>query len=261
MQSDMTVSPRKIIIRASIATALSIVGSLGLAVTIVPMLGGVVDGNAWLMTVVCPLLIAFPASAYQFWQNERLRVARDEIERLHGELTSAHAALAQRARHDGMTGLLNRESFFGEAARQVGLDERGALLVIDADRFKTINDRFGHPTGDDALLAITAAMKSVLRRGDLCGRIGGEEFSVYLPGTSETEARVIAERLRAAVAACDFKAPDGTSLPLTVSVGGAPAGQERSFEQVMTEADRLLYKAKRQGRDRVAFAGSVVQAA
>lgn len=260
MQSGMTASTRRIIVKASIATALSVAGSLGLAVTIVPMLGGVVDGNAWLMCILCPLLIAFPASTYQFWQLERLRSARDEIGRLHGELTSAHAALALRARHDGMTGLLNRESFFGEASRQSSREDAGALLVVDADHFKTINDRFGHPAGDAALLAISAAMKAVLRKGDLCGRIGGEEFAVYLPCTTEADARAIAERLRAAVAAFDFETQDGSKLALTVSIGGAPAGPGRSFEQVMTEADRLLYKAKRRGRDRVAFAGSVIQA-
>lgn len=252
---------RRIVVKASIATVLSIAASLGLAVSVVPLLGGVVDGNAWLMMVLCPLLIAFPASAYQFWQHERLRAARDEIGRLHGELTRAHAALAQRARRDGMTGLLNRESFFGDASRLSSQDGGGALLVVDADHFKTINDRFGHPAGDAALLAIAAAMEGVLRKGDLCGRIGGEEFAIYLPGTAEAETRVIAERLRAAVAAVQFEAPDGTKVPLSVSIGGARAGPGRNFEQVMTEADRLLYKAKRRGRDRVAFAGRVVQAA
>lgn len=96
----MTSSTCRIILKASLATLLSIAASLGIAVTIVPMLGGVVDGNAWLMCILCPLLIAWPVSAWQFWQGQRLRDAYGEIARLHGELEETHRELS--AAHDAL---------------------------------------------------------------------------------------------------------------------------------------------------------------
>lgn len=251
-------STRKIVVKSTVATLLSIAASLGLAVTIVPMLGGIVDGNAWLMCVLCPLLIAAPASAYQFWQNQRLRDAHQEIARLHGEvakahreLTHAHAELAEKAQRDGMTGMLNRESFFAGLEHAMALTAKGVLLVIDADHFKTINDRHGHPTGDRALLAIAAAITGVTRQDDLCGRIGGEEFAVYLPRADASEAHSVAERIRSAVAMLRVSAEDETPVPLTVSIGGAERLATTGPAQLVSEADRQLYKAKRLGRDKV----------
>jgi diguanylate cyclase (GGDEF)-like protein len=254
----MHASLGRVVAKATITTVLSIAASLLLAVTIVPALGGIVDGNAWLMIVLCPLLIAWPASAYQFWQHERLKRAHQEIGRLHHALGRAHEELrarnqelAVRARHDGMTGLLNREGFFAEVSRALARGRDGALLVIDADHFKDINDRHGHPTGDAALIAIASAIRLALPEGDFCGRIGGEEFAAYLHGVTAAEANAIAEALRQAVAACSVPTPSGQSVSLAVSIGGRLSHPGQTLEQLVIEADRQLYEAKRRGRDQV----------
>src|SRR5690606_8543647 len=106
--------------KASLATVLSVAASLTLVVMLVPSLGGVVEGSALLMATLCPMVIAFPASFYLFLQKKRLAetlaaltAAHERLAGTHAELERAHARLAEKARHDDMTGLLNRESFFG----------------------------------------------------------------------------------------------------------------------------------------------------
>jgi diguanylate cyclase (GGDEF)-like protein len=251
---------RIILLKSSTVTVLSIGASLLLAVTVVPALGGVVDGNAWLMCVLCPLFIAFPVSTWQFFQASRLRMANDEIARLHLDLAAAHqgliashAELAERARRDGLTNLLNREGFLAALRDAIAEDPVGVLLVLDADHFKTINDRFGHPVGDAALRAIGGVITSATGQNGLGGRIGGEEFAVYLPGADLTRGAAMAEHLRQAVAALELKAESGEMVPLSVSIGAASRAAEPDLTALVAAADRQLYRAKRRGRNRVAL--------
>lgn len=251
---------RSILIKSTAVTALSIATSLLLAITIVPALGGVVDGNAWLMCILCPLVIAYPASAWQFSQAMRLRRANAEIARLHRELEGAHRdlmashrELADRARHDALTGLLNREGFFGALGEAVAGDPAGVLLMIDADHFKAINDQFGHPTGDRALRAIGDVIASSVAADGLAGRIGGEEFAVYLRGAALDAGAETAERIRRTVAALAVETGNGAPVALSVSVGCASRSVEGSLEALVAAADRQLYRAKRRGRNRVAL--------
>lgn len=259
---------RVVLLKSAVATVLSVAASLFLAVTIVPALGGVVDGNAWLMCVLCPLFIAFPVSAWQFRQTERLRAAHREVARLHeqlarthGALTAAHEELKERARRDGMTGLLNRESFFAALAQAMAADPSGVLLAVDADHFKTINDRFGHPVGDAALRAIGGAIAGTVGEGGLCGRIGGEEFAIYLAGSDLAGAAQVAERIRMAVARLRIEAESGAPVALSVSIGGASRRGMATVTALVAEADRQLYRAKRRGRDRVVLAPQAKAAA
>ena len=249
-----------ILLKSSAVTALSIGASLLLAITIVPALGGVVDGNAWLMCVLCPLFIAFPTSAWQFRQAMRLRSANDEIARLHRDLADAHrdliaghAELAERARRDGMTRLLNREGFFGDLREAFAADPAGVLLVIDADHFKSINDRFGHPVGDAALRAIGGVIARAVGQNGLAGRIGGEEFAIYLRGAGIADGEAMAEDVLQAVAALELRAESGAIVSLSVSIGGASRAAEPSLAALVSAADRQLYRAKRRGRNRVAL--------
>ncbi len=257
----MTSSTCRIILKASLATLLSIAASLGIAVTIVPMLGGVVDGNAWLMCILCPLLIAWPVSAWQFWQGQRLRDAFGEIARLHGELeethrelSAAHDALLEKARRDGLTGMLNRESFLAALDEAISGGGQGTLLFIDADHFKQINDRFGHPVGDDALRRLAKAIAGAVGRGGLSGRFGGEEFAVYLPGIALPDARPAALRILDAVRRLKIEAPGGRAIGLTVSIGAAGQAGGAALDELVIEADEQLYRAKAQGRNRAVFA-------
>jgi diguanylate cyclase len=174
------------------------------------------------------------------------------------ELAIAHYKLAILASTDSLTSVLNRGAFttlVDAYLKDVRGAERiadGALLVIDVDHFKRINDSFGHDRGDEALQLIAQAIKGVLRGHDLVGRMGGEEFGVFLPATNPRNAEIAAERIRQAINELDFL-PDGSRRPLSVSVGGASFADRVPFTALYREADRRLYEAKGLGRNRVAF--------
>ena len=242
---------RGIFLKSSFVAVGSVYASLLIVATVVPAIGGVVDGNAWLMSTLCPLVISWPASAFTFWQSDRLRRAHEALAATHAELAEAHRELSERAKRDPMTGLLNRESFFVALDGSRRRNDRGALILIDADHFKKINDSFGHPVGDEALLAIAAAIGCAVGSRDIVARIGGEEFAALLAGASEKDAAIVAERIRCAVEAIRFEASEAGPIPLTVSIGGAVCERDATISELMRAADRRLYAAKRAGRNRV----------
>lgn len=253
---------KMILLKAAVVAVGAMVGSLLVAVTVVPMLGGVVDGNAWLMCIVCPLATAFPASAHLFYQSARLKAAHVQLANAHAQLADAHCRLAEKASRDHMTGMLNRESFFARLDGSRRKQDRGFLLIVDADHFKNINDTFGHLAGDDALLEIAAAITRGLRVGDTVGRIGGEEFGVLLSGADEAEAEAVAERIRREVETITFR-PLGARVHLTVSIGGAPCPPDADIADLLRVADAKLYEAKNAGRNRALLElnGQVARAA
>lgn len=249
---------KQVFVKAALTALVSAAASLLLVLTIMSMAGGKASPSALALAVFCPLIIAFPASAYLYHQKrklaetlEALTSAHQRLEAAHAELADAHARLAEKARHDDMTGLLNRESFLAalKAARWRGDD--GALLIIDADRFKYINDSHGHGQGDIALSMIADAIRDGVRAGDIVGRIGGEEFAAFLNGASEEETLLVAERIRLGVEALRFSPGEGRLLPLSVSIGGAQFYPHLPVSQMMREADNRLYQAKARGRNRV----------
>jgi len=175
----------------------------------------------------------------------------------------ANATLVRLAAEDSLTGVFNRRTFEQHAMLALQQSQRSgrplALLLIDGDHFKRINDEFGHAAGDEALRRYTQIFRAGLRAGDVVGRIGGEEFGVLLLDCSEAEAHNLGERLRAAIAAHDFR-HDGRAIPLRVSVGvAALRNDDFGFEALLRRADRALYAAKNAGRNRVASASSLVE--
>jgi diguanylate cyclase (GGDEF)-like protein len=128
------------------------------------------------------------------------------------------------------------------------------VLMIDADHFKQINDRYGHAGGDKVLQALVTSIRASLREGDVIGRVGGEEFVVLSPGTDLTAAQALGERVRQMVEHTRLPI-DGELLQLTVSVGVAVAvAEEKGNAHVLRRADKALYAAKRDGRNRVMVA-------
>jgi diguanylate cyclase (GGDEF)-like protein len=252
---------RSILLKSSLVATGSVAASLSIVSVLVPALGGAVDGMALLMSTVCPLAIAWPASAFTFWQSDRLKRAHAELATAHAELAETHRTLSEKASRDQMTGLLNRESFFAalEGARRK--TDRGALLIIDADHFKKINDGFGHLVGDEALLAIAVAISRGVRSRDTVARIGGEEFAAFLEGAAHEEAALVAERVRREVEAIHFETPHGGRVALTVSIGGTLCLPEATLSDLLRAADHRLYAAKRAGRNRVMFEHGLSQAA
>ncbi|MBL8581812.1 MAG: GGDEF domain-containing protein [Rhizobiaceae bacterium] len=250
-----------ILVKATLAAAASALASLAAVALIVPAIGGVVDGNAWLMCILCPIVVAFPASTYTFWQADRLRRAHSELARAHAQLAAAHRRLGEKASRDDMTGMLNRESFFERLDRQRESAGRGALLIVDADHFKMINDRYGHLAGDEALLEIAAAIERAVRKGDFVGRIGGEEFAAFLVGAHDQEAARVAERIRREVEQILFRPEKSDAVPLTVSIGGISCAPGATVSELMRSADKQLYEAKARGRNRVRLVPGISEAA
>ena len=157
------------------------------------------------------------------------------------------------ANTDSLTGLLTRHAFLQRAAPLVTATRTHdcALLVIDLDHFKRINDSHGHDVGDRALCLVSETMRQVLRPGDLIGRHGGEEFTVLMPGVGAIEAEAIAEALRRKVGHIGLLA-DGETVHLRVSIGvSVLAPHEADFVVLLKRADEAMYAAKRGGRDQV----------
>jgi len=171
-----------------------------------------------------------------------------------------HARLVQDSRVDAKTGLLNAATWerqaMTEVVRAVRTKTALAIAVLDIDRFKVVNDTYGHLVGDQVLKEIARTLTSQLRDYDLAGRFGGEEFTLLLPQTRAVDAIRIAERIRSTIAGLSIIAPGavgGERVQVTVSIGVAAldSGTDRTFTQLMAAADAALYRAKSSGRDQV----------
>ena len=162
-------------------------------------------------------------------------------------------ALTDRAYHDPLARVLNRQTFLNRLTKRLQEFDSGALILLDADYFKSINDKYGHAVGDRCIEAIGHRLNWCLRRGDLAGRIGGEEFTVFLPGVSEANAIAIAKRIGAPVSFTD----ETMQLHLTVrlSAGMVIANSELGVTEHLHRADQALYMAKSAGRARLCIYG------
>jgi diguanylate cyclase (GGDEF)-like protein len=192
------------------------------------------------VSILLPLLLGGPMTWFLVLRHEQLR--------------HLNAQLSHMASTDWLTDCLNRGAFTRTVTGLLGSSaaSRGALLIVDADDFKGVNDRFGHDVGDAALRSIADAIRQSVRAGDLVGRLGGEEFGVFLAQTDACVADSVAERIRHAVAAITFS-PGGFHCPLSVSIGGATYASHAPFGDLYRLADQHLYEAKNAGRDRVAM--------
>jgi diguanylate cyclase (GGDEF)-like protein/PAS domain S-box-containing protein len=162
-----------------------------------------------------------------------------------------NAGLEKMAMTDHLTSLYNRRYFMQrgteEFKRSWRTNQSLALLMLDIDHFKKVNDTYGHNAGDMTLQQIAAALKSSLRETDILGRIGGEEFAVLLPNTLSAEAGLLAERIRQAVENLIFEVP-GAALAVTISIGVVMINGEMSgIDDMLRNADTAMYKAKRHG--------------
>jgi len=172
------------------------------------------------------------------------------------ELKHLEAELREMAATDILTGLPNRRHFLAQLEQELARLHRveghcASVLMLDTDRFKLVNDTFGHAAGDHVLRHLAALMQTRLRKVDTVGRIGGEEFAVIMPGAALPAASVFAERLRMNIAGTPVAQKDKV-IPLTVSIGvtGMNASDARG-DDALGRADRALYRAKERGRNRV----------
>jgi diguanylate cyclase (GGDEF)-like protein len=169
-----------------------------------------------------------------------------------------HKTVEKQALVDPLTGLANRRVAEGaletELARADRFDEPLAVLMADLDDFKAINDRWGHPFGDEVLREFAAALRESIREIDLSGRWGGEEFAVVLPGTDVEGGAALAERIRDNLRNRAVTAPDGELVGFTASFGVAAYPDVEAKDDLVAAADAALYEAKRAGKDQVARA-------
>ncbi|MGV3491146.1 MAG: GGDEF domain-containing protein [Devosia sp.] len=233
--------------RTALILGASTLGSWAMSELIMYLLGQGMNDVGMVLALGMPTALGGPILVYLQIKSAQLRLANRRLETL--------------ASTDGLTGLLNRSTFatrVGEVLAKAG--GGGTLLVLDADYFKTINDRFGHERGDEVLQMLAGALRDGVRADDFVGRLGGEEFGVFLPGAGFEVAWQIAERMRLAVNAL-YVSSDGLAQRLSVSIGGAVAAGDGGFSQLFRVADQRLYAAKNAGRNRVELGGSLDDAA
>jgi diguanylate cyclase len=234
--------------RVAAITIAGTLASMAVAVATISYTSQFMDetARAWSFGAAIVLPIAMSAPIL-YWFASKLR-----------QLALAHDELTRIASQDSLTTCLNRGAFVtlvDAYLSQVDAARRaisGSLLVIDADHFKAINDRFGHSAGDEALRLIASCIKRELRDTDLVGRVGGEEFAVFLPLATLSHAKSVAERIRSEIQGVAFL-PAGHEERLSVSVGGAVFDRPVSFNELFGAADNNLYAAKNRGRNRVEF--------
>lgn len=165
-----------------------------------------------------------------------------------------------KANQDALTGLYNRRYFFSQAERLISqpAPEKAnlALLMMDIDHFKQVNDRFGHPVGDQLLTCVAERLRHSCSRHCMIFRIGGEEFCIITPATDIATALSISEQLKQQISAILLTTPDNEQVSCTISVGVSLLKPQDSLGEWLRRADQALYRAKRQGRDQVVFDSS-----
>ncbi|MCA1772925.1 MAG: sensor domain-containing diguanylate cyclase [Halomonas sp.] len=182
---------------------------------------------------------------------ELMRSHRGQTELIR-QLNATREELVRRSTTDSLTGLLNRRAFEQRFNQEVALMQRGApngaLILIDLDHFKSVNDTLGHQVGDQTLLRFTELCKEVLRQVDVIGRWGGDEFMIMLPSTSVAEAQRAAERLHQRLAMTPLVDANWPLAYSTVSIGICSVTSSSDLDDCFHRTDKLLYQAKHQGR-------------
>ena len=185
--------------------------------------------------------------------------AKEKAEKLAGELKTANTRLRELAFRDGLTGLYNHRHFQElmdkEMSRAMRYKRPFALVLFDLDHFKKVNDKYGHPAGDQVLKVVSHEASQLVRESDTLARYGGEEFAVILPETDLRGAGIFAERLRKAIAATKVKAGDVT-IDVSISVGVTsfdPTNGTNHKTDIISAADKALYHSKNNGRNRISL--------
>ncbi|WP_417679778.1 diguanylate cyclase [Pseudodonghicola sp.] len=170
------------------------------------------------------------------------------------------ARLRRQATRDALTGILNRAAFLEDAQVMLrglkvpeGWPSAAAVLMLDLDQFKAVNDSYGHAAGDEMLREVARRVRASLRPSDLFGRLGGDEFAVILHECTPRQADEVAERIRKAIAATPVQVTAGRAVEITASIGMTPveAGHHPTLDRLLERADQALYLAKEQGRNQV----------
>jgi diguanylate cyclase len=210
------------------------------------------DAATAIHSVLAELLVETQKmSAVSLTLTRQLDKGAKEVQALTQRLERAEAA----AFNDLLTGLLNRRGFekaFADLSSQEGV----SLLLIDVDRFKEINDAYGHPVGDQVMRGVAQILRARIKGADIAARVGGDEFAILLPDTAAEGARALAEKIRSTLFQARLRrtGSDEQIGQVSISVGVAHSAATTTLDQLMQKADGALYAAKREGRNRVEMA-------
>jgi len=240
-------SKRDVVKATVLVTAISVLGSWAVTVTLM-LLAGHTHAEGWAVGItiatLAPMAVAPPVAFKVLSLMLALVNSRLEIERL--------------SRTDDLTQTYNRRHFMDMAQRELSLAARHgyvvSLLLIDLDEFKQVNDRLGHLAGDRALAACAATIRGSIRREDVVGRFGGDEFLVLAPYSDLNSAAMLAERIRRALASADMVV-GGQVMGFRASIGVVNSqGRTGDADELLRMADQALYRAKELGGDRTELA-------
>jgi diguanylate cyclase (GGDEF)-like protein len=224
------VSSRLMLSVLAALSVIQIIRVLYIALTMPSPAGSVLQSvPQQLLTAASTAGFALLAFAFSITCNERL-----------------NTELARRVRYDSLTGTLNRAPWRAEFDTQFERQETFSVLLFDIDHFKAVNDQYGHDAGDAVLLAIAACARALF--GEHVGRLGGEEFAVMMPDTSEAQGHALAERFRRAVSHLIIVHAKDT-IKATISIGIAEVSRFSSAKSALKAADDAMYAAKRAGRN------------
>ena len=188
-------------------------------------------------------------------------ISHQTIIRMTGRLLNLQEKLSWRANYDGLTRLFNRSAFFDQGERLAELNKRHrqplSMIQLDLDHFKSVNDTWGHHAGDRVLAHAASIISQALRKTDIAGRVGGEEFCILLPATSQAEAVTVAERIRRKLAEKELLVGAHQTIKVTASLGVSSSEEKGDYEldSLQSLADSRLYLAKQGGRNCVRHGG------
>lgn len=196
------------------------------------------------MAITLPLALSTPTTLFMCLKHQQLRAANKKLQEL--------------ASTDFLTGTLNRRAFTDKVEAFLstfdarGIDDKGALMIVDVDSFKHVNDTFGHEAGDLTLQMMISQLKNSLPHDALIGRLGGEEFAIFLSHTNAADAAELATNICRMVNQTDFS-PAGLDISVSISIGVTMTSPGIDWRRLFRRADRKLYEAKKGGRNRVAL--------
>lgn len=210
---------------------------------------------AYAASALLPLAFSTHLAVHSSFQNQLLVKLNNQMEGMQSDLEFKNSKLRRQAETDTLTGLKNRRYFFQKAKDIMTAPGSRTVLVVDVDRFKRINDSYGHETGDRALCLIAKTIGEIVGPSHITARIGGEEFAVFLDNVGPDLGYRIAERVRKGIEQLRFEAVSGSLHPLSISIGICNNRMPMEVQELLYSADMALLAAKQQGRNQsVVFA-------
>lgn len=245
---------RTVIARAAGTALISLVASFCISYLLVPLMGGRLEGAGLVMTLALPVVIAFPASAVQFWQFEKTRQLKDslckalvQLDDVNAKLVSTNMELVRERSHDPATRLLTEDVFRERLLHQTEQPDIGQLVRLRVDGLAGLRKSHGGMAADAALFVAATAVRSVLRPADFAGRGGGHDLAIFMPGSTPILASLAVNSISQAIAVAQFPFDESGARPMTVSAGGVECAPGFLVDAAFAAADAALERSVMQG--------------